>query len=168
MTYTIKGLIAFISWYKSTSPCADCGLFYHPACMDLDHVPERGQKLGVVKDFAKRRDVEGLWLELAKCDVVCSNCHRLRTVNRGTSNISKLKISQGKRGKSNTNRASYKRVISQAHRASISEAQRKRKRVYSESAAAKMKAKWADSEFKLKMQNSGVGKRGPGKKTRTI
>ena len=51
--------------------------------MDLDHV--RGQKkfrLAAVKHVS----LETLEEEINKCDVVCSNCHRIRTWNRAHSN----------------------------------------------------------------------------------
>jgi hypothetical protein len=51
--------------------------------MDLDHRP------GVLKraniNVLVKRGVETSILldEIAKCDVVCSNCHRVRTFQRG-------------------------------------------------------------------------------------
>ena len=57
-------------------PCLDCQETFPPYVMDFDHV--RG-----VKSFAISRggcrSVSKLLEEMAKCDVVCSNCHRLRT-----------------------------------------------------------------------------------------
>lgn len=57
-------------------PCADCRVSYPPVVMDFDHV--RGEKL---KNVSRMRSValDKLVAEIAKCDVVCSNCHRLRT-----------------------------------------------------------------------------------------
>lgn len=60
-------------------PCADCGL-YEPAIMDFDHVPERGPKLFNISVGV--RGLATLEAELAKCDVVCPNCHRRRTIRR--------------------------------------------------------------------------------------
>lgn len=58
------------------SPCLDCGKVYPPQAMDFDHV--RGEK---VLSIAQMR--AAAWgrvlLELAKCDLVCANCHRIRT-----------------------------------------------------------------------------------------
>ena len=59
-------------------PCADCGGRFPPVCMDFDHV--RGQKLFLV---CKPTTVgPGLDEEIKKCDIVCSNCHRIRTHQR--------------------------------------------------------------------------------------
>ena len=67
---------AFLNQIKNV-PCADCHVVYDPCCMDFDHRP------GAVKAFAigttiKAR-MESLLAEIAKCDIVCANCHRIRT-----------------------------------------------------------------------------------------
>ena len=59
-------------------PCADCGIQYPAYVMDLDHV--RGQKMfNISQAVAKGVSDERLLRELSKCDVVCSNCHRVRS-----------------------------------------------------------------------------------------
>ena len=60
-------------------PCADCGIAYPPHVMDFDHV--RGVKLRAV-GLLRSGSVERLLAEIAKCEVVCSNCHRERTHQR--------------------------------------------------------------------------------------
>ena len=62
-------------------PCSDCGNSFPPYCMDFDHVPERGEKLGAVATMWSYGE-ETFLAEINKCDVVCSNCHRIRTHNR--------------------------------------------------------------------------------------
>lgn len=57
-------------------PCMDCGGRFPPVAMDFDHV--RGVKLFDVSQnwsLPKERVME----EIAKCEVVCANCHRIRT-----------------------------------------------------------------------------------------
>ena len=62
-------------------PCADCGERYPPWVMDFDHV--RGVKRGVVSYLASRTPpVATILDEIAKCEVVCANCHRARTFSR--------------------------------------------------------------------------------------
>lgn len=59
-------------------PCADCGERYPPFVMDFDHV--RGEKRANVSQLAGTGASEAAILaEIAKCDVVCANCHRERT-----------------------------------------------------------------------------------------
>jgi L-lysine 2,3-aminomutase len=45
--------------------------------MDFDHVD--GTKVMMVSQLAIRGATRKLMVEMAKCEVVCSNCHRLRT-----------------------------------------------------------------------------------------
>jgi hypothetical protein len=65
-----------------SKPCADCGKSYHYCVMDFDHV--RGEKTGSIAKMAMQSH-KILLDEIAKCDVVCANCHRLRTQFRGGS-----------------------------------------------------------------------------------
>lgn len=59
-------------------PCMDCGERYPPFVMDLDHV--RGDKQDNVSLMAGTGASEAAIMEeIAKCDVVCANCHRERT-----------------------------------------------------------------------------------------
>ena len=65
---------------KKVNPCTDCKKKYHPVCMDFDHV--RGIKSGNIATIAKYKSRVDLEKELKKCQLVCSNCHRLRTHKR--------------------------------------------------------------------------------------
>jgi hypothetical protein len=63
-------------------PCADCGQSYPFYVMDYDHV--RGEKLMNISIAPNKVISESKLIEeIAKCDVVCSNCHRERTWSRG-------------------------------------------------------------------------------------
>lgn len=68
----------FINTFKDL-PCADCGVQYPPYVMDFDHV--RGEKVGDLSVMWSR-SLETILTEIEKCDLVCSNCHRIRTYNR--------------------------------------------------------------------------------------
>ena len=68
---------AFIASFKS-KPCADCGVCYHPAVMEFDHLRDKSFNLSRVKRHSRQTIVN----EMSKCDVVCANCHRMRTVKR--------------------------------------------------------------------------------------
>ena len=69
-----------IAAIKSSTPCADCGEQYPHYVMDFDHV--RGKKLKDVADMPGGYGWAKIEKEIAKCDVVCSNCHRQRTWER--------------------------------------------------------------------------------------
>jgi hypothetical protein len=63
-------------------PCADCGVEYPHYVMDFDHRPGAGKHANLsilVKRGASR---ESILAEIAKCDLVCANCHRARTYRR--------------------------------------------------------------------------------------
>ncbi len=63
-------------------PCADCGGSFHYSAMDFDHLP------GGEKDFSvsagRKMSIARVDAEIAKCEVVCANCHRVRTWRRRT------------------------------------------------------------------------------------
>lgn len=62
-------------------PCADCGGRFPTVAMDFDHV--RGEKLTIIAKLRGRSfSLERLLAEVAKCEVVCANCHRVRTARR--------------------------------------------------------------------------------------
>lgn len=62
-----------------TKPCADCGHSFPPDVMDFDHV--RGVKVAKISRLV-RSSTESLLEELAKVELVCANCHRLRGISR--------------------------------------------------------------------------------------
>lgn len=68
------------NWLNSlkSAPCMDCGGVFPPECMDFDHV--RGVKFFNISNIC--RSMESLLHEIAKCDLVCANCHRIRTAKR--------------------------------------------------------------------------------------
>jgi hypothetical protein len=50
--------------------------------MDFDH-REGEEKAGTIASQVCNWSWEKIKAEVAKCDVVCSNCHRIRTAKRG-------------------------------------------------------------------------------------
>lgn len=61
-------------------PCSDCGNYYPPEAMDFDHRDPELKLVAVSK--AIKLGINRLVEEAAKCDLVCSNCHRVRTARR--------------------------------------------------------------------------------------
>lgn len=61
-------------------PCHDCGRKYHRAIMEFDH-RDGTTKVRNVMSMAGY-SVDRIRAEIAKCDVVCANCHRMRTYRR--------------------------------------------------------------------------------------
>lgn len=70
-------------------PCIDCGGRFPSWCMDFHHA--RGvKKFQIGRGWAKSKGV--LEEELAKCDLLCANCHRIRHVNGNGQVISMLTV----------------------------------------------------------------------------
>lgn len=63
-----------------SAPCADCCQSYPFYVMDFDHV--RGEKIGDIARMVANGQRKKVLAEIAKCDVVCANCHRERTHQR--------------------------------------------------------------------------------------
>lgn len=60
-------------------PCAECGMFFEPHQMDFDHRNPADKLFRVTEGRAMLMSRTRLFAEINKCDVVCANCHRLRT-----------------------------------------------------------------------------------------
>lgn len=63
-------------------PCMDCQQTYPPEVMDFDHRPEEVKLFNLGAGSTRNRSITAIQLEIAKCDLVCANCHRLRTMKR--------------------------------------------------------------------------------------
>lgn len=62
-------------------PCADCGISYPPWVMQFDHV--RDQKVFALAVASRIQPSQNrIMAEIAKCEVVCANCHADRTYRR--------------------------------------------------------------------------------------
>ena len=62
-------------------PCLDCKGKFPPIVMDFDHV-EGSIKFSDVGILAHYGSWDRLKTEVSKCEVVCANCHRIRTKER--------------------------------------------------------------------------------------
>ena len=62
---------------KLNKPCKDCKQVFNPWQMDFDHRPGT-HKIKNLSQMRRERDKKILE-EIAKCDLVCANCHRQRT-----------------------------------------------------------------------------------------
>jgi hypothetical protein len=66
---------------KEGQPCSDCGGSFHPVAMQWDH-PEGSEKKGNVATMLQRVSRRRFLEELEKCELVCANCHAVRSFNR--------------------------------------------------------------------------------------
>jgi hypothetical protein len=67
------------------SPCADCKRKFHPVVMDFDHLDPSKKSEDVARMVGRAASWKAVVSEIAKCDLVCSNCHRIRTWIKGRS-----------------------------------------------------------------------------------
>jgi len=58
----------------------DCGRTFPAFVMDFDH--RDGKQFEIGTGQARGYGIKTLVAEIAKCDLVCSNCHRIRTFAR--------------------------------------------------------------------------------------
>ena len=60
-------------------PCKDCGGRFEPHQMDFDHRDPKTKLFGLTWPKALLAPRQRLLDEIAKCDIVCANCHSIRT-----------------------------------------------------------------------------------------
>ncbi len=63
-------------------PCMDCGVKYPSVCMEFDHRTPRFKYQAVGNLASSHWSIKRIQQEIAKCDLVCSNCHRIRTYSK--------------------------------------------------------------------------------------
>ena len=77
-SYVIK-----INEIKMKTGCIDCGYNVNPAALEFDHVKEKSFN---ISDGAFKSWYE-VFEEIAKCELRCANCHRIKTVERYTEGL---------------------------------------------------------------------------------
>ena len=73
---------AFLDEYKRKGQCTDCGYSgkEYPQVLDFDHLGDKVFEIGGWSKFVL--NLERVKDEIKKCELVCANCHRIRTVKR--------------------------------------------------------------------------------------
>lgn len=71
---------AFLAGVKLAAGCADCGYAEHHSALHFDHLPGTDKRFNISEGVAYAW--ERLASEMAKCEVVCANCHAVRTSAR--------------------------------------------------------------------------------------
>lgn len=71
----------FMQDLSKARPCADCGGRFPAVAMDYDHRRNKQHNVSELVQFGTVKWSRAA-AEIAKCDLVCSNCHRLRTFER--------------------------------------------------------------------------------------
>jgi hypothetical protein len=66
---------------KEGIACTDCGETFPVFVMHWDHLPGLA-KVGDISSMLGHASREAILEELKKCELVCANCHVMRTVTR--------------------------------------------------------------------------------------
>jgi hypothetical protein len=69
---------------KKAKPCTDCGIEYPYYVMQFDHLRDKKYH---ISNLVNSNNLKKLEDELAKCEVVCANCHAVRTFHRGVAQL---------------------------------------------------------------------------------
>lgn len=77
----IQQLRTEINSLKESKPCTDCKISYPFYKMSFDHLDSRS-KVGEVSSLILYNNRKVLYDEIAKCELVCLNCHAERTHKR--------------------------------------------------------------------------------------
>lgn len=77
----------FIRNFKENVPCVDCGAKYPYYVMDFDHLEDKKFNISYLSATGR---IGTLKKEMAKCEIVCANCHRKRTYEREMSTRSSV------------------------------------------------------------------------------
>jgi hypothetical protein len=70
--------MVYLMEFFKTHPCSDCGE-KDPVVLEFDHLRDKEFEISHGLPF---RSWESILAEMAKCEVVCANCHRRRTARR--------------------------------------------------------------------------------------
>lgn len=73
----IKELTAWVRTLRKA--CVRCGED-HPACLDFHHIDPSKKVISIANAVRSSWSKERLLTEIAKCEVLCSNCHRKETL----------------------------------------------------------------------------------------
>ena len=78
---TVARNVAHVRKLKE-APCSDCGIRYPFFVMQFDHRDAALKESCVATLAYKTASLESINVEIAKCDLVCANCHAIRTWDR--------------------------------------------------------------------------------------
>ena len=69
----------YVNEHKKKHPCVDCGMT-DIRCLDFDHLGDKKSNISVMVHTSRALSV--IKAEIEKCEVRCSNCHRIKTWER--------------------------------------------------------------------------------------
>jgi len=78
-----KKIVGYIIDYKKNSKCLDCGFngAQYPEVLDFDHINDN-KEFNISEFRHYTSGFNKVKNEISKCEIVCANCHRIRTAKR--------------------------------------------------------------------------------------
>ena len=70
---------AIVHKYKTDNGCEICGYNAHPVALQFDHKKPEDKAFNISLDY--KRPIDQMMKEIAKCRVLCANCHSIETYN---------------------------------------------------------------------------------------
>lgn len=70
-------ILEWLQNYKAEHGCHECGYNEHSCALDFHHVDESKKDFALNLAQRKRYGMERIRKEVAKCIVLCANCHRV-------------------------------------------------------------------------------------------
>ena len=75
------------------SSCKDCGIS-DPRVLEFDHLSDK--KFNISRAVGgSTRSWDSIMVEISKCEIVCANCHKIRTQERGNYKRNQAFVAQG-------------------------------------------------------------------------
>ena len=75
----IRGIMRNYLISLKDKPCTDCGKKYPSYVMDFDHREGEKKEHDIARMIVGGWSMQNVKREVEKCEIVCSNCHRIRT-----------------------------------------------------------------------------------------
>jgi hypothetical protein len=82
-----------VSEIKLLVGCTDCGWAGHSEALQFDHLPNTTKAFNISNSYLL--SVEKILNEIEKCEVVCTNCHAIRTDSRRKADKDAAKSQRG-------------------------------------------------------------------------
>ncbi|UVK60980.1 HNH endonuclease [Streptomyces phage JimJam] len=76
---------------KNKASCADCG-YSNPIALEFDHLPQFQKSYNVSEMVDRRFAWSKIEEEIAKCEIVCANCHKIRTHTRDPRRVRNITV----------------------------------------------------------------------------
>lgn len=71
----------YLDEIKLSRGCTKCGYKEHPAALDFHHLSQQ-DKVATIASLYSTLNLQKILAEVAKCEVLCANCHRIETYHQ--------------------------------------------------------------------------------------